>query len=173
MFYLHNKKMGLYRKIQALEVSASTNSFKCLFARDAAVLLKQEREFASARRDGGDCARAVAILTIGHLVGVGLVLVLALGELRGDGLLSDLDFNRALIGFGNDHRIGSLLNHFIADLAVKVERNFLLNTALSQRDNAENQNRYQRHRATRHLISQSIKHYLPLSPLIRVVLEIN
>src|SRR5215470_12851036 len=119
--------MGLRLVMQALVVSASTKSFKSLFARDAAVLLEQESEFASARGDGGDGACAVTVVTIGHLVSLGLVLVLALGELRGDGLLSDLDFKRALIGFGYDHGIGPLFDHFTADLAVEVERNFLLN----------------------------------------------
>src|SRR5262249_28231541 len=143
------------------------------FASDAAVLLEQESEFASARGDSGDCARTVAVVTIGHLVRVGLFLVLTLGELRGDDLLSDLDFNRALIGFWNDYCIGSLLDHFIADLAVEVERNFLLNAVLRQRHNTEDENRKQSQRATRHLIPQIIKHKLPLSPVIPFVLEIN
>src|SRR5262249_39650487 len=115
------QKMGLRLATQALEVSASTKPFKRLLARNAAVLLKQESEFASARCDSCDCARAVAVVAIGHLVGLGCVFILSLGELRRDGFLSDLDFKRALIGFGNDNGIGSLFNHFIADLAVEIE----------------------------------------------------
>src|SRR5215475_5900125 len=160
--------MGLYLTIQALVVSASTKAFAYSLTSDGA-LLKHEREFSSARRDGGDCPRAVAVIAICHLVGFCSLLVLTLGELRRDGLLSDLDLERALISFGNDHCIGSLFDQLVADLAVEVERNFLLDILLGPGSDAESQSRNQSQRNHPDFFPRIFNHKLPPSNAIWVL----
>jgi hypothetical protein len=92
--------------------------------------------------------------------------------LRRDGFLSDLDLECALIGFGDNQRIGSLFDHLIADLAVEIERNLLLDGLLGDCDDAQSQNRNQSQPNLSDFFPRIIKHNLP-PPNAIWILSIN
>src|SRR5262245_23456016 len=132
-FQIRDKKGACNFRCRLFKVSASTNfsAIANLLLGHAAGIVQHECEFAAAGSDRCNRPSAVAVVVVCHLIGVGFGCILTLGELSRYGLFApELDLYRALLGFRDRNRICALLDYFITDLAIEVERAVLLTPGL-------------------------------------------